>query len=150
MVFHVLINRHVAHLYHVWSCDVFDDQVLGRSHVIFPGSHAVRSHDMLGAEGSCDRFPQSRVLEVTKLELGLGAVVEQLVIAEWVIGLFGNAFLVGASFTHDSIPSLGSLCTCKACMCIPSLEHCWAWNSAINSLAWVSSPAGIHELSASV
>ena len=110
MVFHVLINRCAMHLYHVWSCDIFDDQVFGRSRVIFPGSHAVRSCDMLGAEGShdeshdksCDRFPQSHVLEVTKLELGLGAVVERLVIAEWVLGLFGNAFLVGASFAHDT------------------------------------------------
>ena len=67
----------------VWSCDIFDDQALGRSCAIFLGSHAIRSHDMLVTDGSCDeshdrsynRFPWSHVLEVTWLELGLGVVV---------------------------------------------------------------------------
>ena len=158
MVFHVLINRHITCLNHVWSCDVFDDQTLGGPCVVFPGSRAIRSHDMLGIGRSCDlshdrscnRFPQSHVLEITWLELGLGAVVNWLGIVEWVLGSFGNAFPVGMSFAHDSIPSLGSPCTCKACMHIPSLDRCWAWNSVINALAWVSSPTGIYELSASV
>ena len=113
-VFHVLINRHIMCPNRVWSGDVFNDQVLGRSYVIFPGSHAVRSHDMLGTEGSCDeshdrscdRFPWSCVLEVTWLELGLGAVVKRLVIVRWVLGLFGNVFLAGASFTCNSTMSL--------------------------------------------
>ena len=154
----MLINGRVACPNRVWSCDIFDDQFLGWSCVIFPGSRAVKSRDMLGTERShdescdesCDRFPRSHVLEITWLELGLGVVMKQLVIVGWVLGLFGNAFLVGASFACDSIPSLGSPCTCKAHMHIPSLERCWAWNSVISSLAWVSSPAGIHELSASV
>ena len=154
----MLINRCVTCPNHIWSCDVFDDQALGRSCVIFPGSCAVelrnklgigRSHD-LSCDRSGDRFPWSYVLEITWLELELGAVMKQLVIVKWVLGSFGNVFLVGASFTRNSIPSLGSPCTCKACIHIPSLECCWAWNSVINSLAWVSSPAGIHELSASV
>ena len=58
---------------HVWSCDVFDDQALGGSYAIFPGSHAVRSHDLLGTgrsrDRSCDRFPQSCVLDVTALSI---------------------------------------------------------------------------------
>ena len=57
----------------VWSCDVLDDQFLGWSCAIFPGSRAAKSRDMLGAgrshdescDGSCDRFPRSRVLEIT-------------------------------------------------------------------------------------
>ena len=84
MVFHVLINGCIAHPNCVWSCDVFDDQALGRSCVIFLGSCAIRSHNMLGTEGSCDescdrscdRFPWSCVLGVTWLELGLGVVVK--------------------------------------------------------------------------
>ena len=80
MVFQVLINRCVACLNWVWSCDMFGDQVFGRLCAIFPGSCAVRSHDMVVIEGSCDesrdrscdRFPQSHVLEITWLELGLG------------------------------------------------------------------------------
>ena len=80
MVFQVLINRCIMHPNQVQSCDVFDDQAFGRSCVIFPGSYAVRSHDMLVTEGSCDRlcdrFPWSHVLRVTWLELGLGAVVK--------------------------------------------------------------------------
>ena len=80
----MLINGRVACPNRVWSYDVFDNQALGRSCVIFPGSRAVRSHDMLVTEGSCDespdrscdRFPQSCVLGVTWLELGLGAVVQ--------------------------------------------------------------------------
>ena len=131
----MLINRHIACPNCVWSCDMFDNQALGRSYVILPGSYAVRSHDMLVIEGShdlsCDRsydrFPQSCVLRVTWLELELGAVVKQLVTVRWVLGLFGNVFLVGVSFAHNSIPSLGSPCTCKAHMCIPSLGHRWAW-----------------------
>ena len=111
MVFHVLINRHVMHLNCVWSCDMFDDQALGRSCVIFPGSCAIRSCDMSGTKGShdesydrsCDRFPWSCVLEITWLELGLGVVVKRLVIVEWVLGSFGNAFLVGASFACNNI-----------------------------------------------
>ena len=55
------------------------------------------SHDR-----SCDRFPWSHVLEITWLELGLGVVVKQLVIVEWVLGSFGNVFLVGASFARDT------------------------------------------------
>ena len=113
MVFHVLINGHVACPNCVWSCDVFDDQALGRSCAIFPGSRAVRSHDMLGTGRSCDqshdgsgdRFPWSHVLRIIWLEPGLGVVVKQLVIVEWVLGSFGNAFLVGASFAHDILPS---------------------------------------------
>ena len=83
-VFHVLINRHVIYPNHIWSCNMFDNQALGRSYVMFPGSCAVRSCDMLGTEGSCDlshdrscdRLSWSCVLEVTWLELGLGAVVK--------------------------------------------------------------------------
>ena len=118
MVFHVLINGCVAHLNHVWSCNVFDDQALGRSCVIFPGSCAVRSHNMLVTEGSydkscdrsCDRFPWSHVLEITWLELGLGSVVKQLVTVGWVLGLFGNAFLVGASFAYNMYSALPLPC----------------------------------------
>ena len=77
---------------------MFDDQFLGWSCAIFPGSRAVKSRDK-----SCDKFPQSRVLEITWLELGLGAVVKRLVIVEWVLGSFGNAFLVGASFARDTL-----------------------------------------------
>ena len=91
MVFQVLLNRHVICLNHIWSYDVFDDQSLGRSYAIFPGSHDI----------SCDRFPQSCVFGVTWLELGLGMVVKQLVIVRWVLGSFGNAFLVGMSFTRN-------------------------------------------------
>ena len=113
-VFHVLINRRIACPNHIWSYDIFDDQTLGRSCVIFPGSHVVRSHDMLGTgrlrdeshDRSCDTFPQSCVLESTWLELGLGAVVKQLVIVEWVLGSFGNAFLVGTSFTCNSLDAV--------------------------------------------
>ena len=73
MVFHMLINRHVMCLNRVWSYDMFDDQTLGRSCVVFPGSCAIRSRDMLGTgrscdkshDRSCDRFPQSHVLEIT-------------------------------------------------------------------------------------
>ena len=72
-VFHVLINGHGMCPNRIWSCDVFDDQTLGGSCVVFPGSHAVRSHYMLGTERlcdlshdrSCDRFPWSHVLEIT-------------------------------------------------------------------------------------
>ena len=89
---------------------MLDDQFLGWSCAIFPGSRAIKSCDTLGTgrscdkscDGSCDRFPQSRVLEITWLELGLGAVMKRLVIVEWVLGLFGNAFLVGASFARDT------------------------------------------------
>ena len=84
MVFQVLINGRVTCPNHVWSCDVFDDQSLGRSCAIFPGSCVVRSNDMLVTEGShdescdrlCDRFPWSHVLGATWLELGLGVVVK--------------------------------------------------------------------------
>ena len=80
IVFQVLINGCVTCPNRVQSCDVFDDQAFGRSCVIFPGSHAVRSCDMLVTEGShdrsCDRFPWSCVLRVTWLELGLGVVVK--------------------------------------------------------------------------
>ena len=94
----------------VWSCDVFDDPTLGRSRVAFPGACAVRSHDMSGTgrsrdeshDRSCDRFPWSHVLEITWLELGLGAVIKQLVIVAWVLGLFGNVFLVGTSEARDT------------------------------------------------
>ena len=63
------------HLNYIWSCDVIDDQFLGRLYAIFPGLHAVRSCDTLVMEGShdkpcdglCDRFPQSYVLGVTWL-----------------------------------------------------------------------------------
>ena len=83
-VFQVLINGCITCPNRVWSCNVLGDQYCGWSCVIFPGSHAVKSHDMLGTGGSrdkscdesCDRFPQSRVLEVTWLELGLGAVIK--------------------------------------------------------------------------
>ena len=109
-VFQVLINGHVTCPNHIWSCDVFDDQALGRSYVAFPGSHAVRSRDMLGTgrlcdeshDRSCDRFPRSRVLEITWLELGLGAVEKRLVIVKWVLGSFGNVFLVGTSFARNT------------------------------------------------
>ena len=73
---------------------MLDNQSLGRSCVTFPGSHAVRLHDILAME-------RSHVLGVTQLELGLGAVVKQLVIIRWVLGSFGNVFLVGTSFTYD-------------------------------------------------
>ena len=103
------INGRIACPNRVWSCDVLDDQFLGWSYVIFPGSRAIKSHDILGTgrshdkscDGSCDRFPQSCVLEITWLELGLGAVMKQLVIVEWVLGSFGNVFLVGASEACD-------------------------------------------------
>ena len=135
-IFHVLINGFIACPKCILSCDIVDDQSPGRSYVIFPGSHAIKSHNIVVAErscdrshaGSCDRFPQSSGLWVTWLLLGLG----------------------GVSFACLSIPSLGSPCTCKACMRIPSLRHCQAWNSATSSLACVNSPAGIHELLASV
>ena len=101
----MLINGRVACPNRVWSCDVLDNQFLGWSCAIVPGSRAVKSHDTLetgrSRDRSCDRFPQSRVLEITWLELGLGAVVKRLVIVEWVLGSFGNAFLVGASFARD-------------------------------------------------
>ena len=84
MVLQVLINGCVSCPNHIWFCDVFDDQDFGRSCVVFPGSHAVRSHDMLGTgrshdeshDRSYDRFPWSCVLEITQLELGLGAVMK--------------------------------------------------------------------------
>ena len=80
----MLINGHVACPNHVWSCDVLDDQFLGWSCAIFPGSCAVKSRDTLGTgrsrdrscDRSCDRFPRSCVLEITWLELGLGAVMK--------------------------------------------------------------------------
>ena len=80
----MLINGRVACPNRVWSCDVLDDQYFGWSCVIFPGSRAVKSRDMLETErshdescdGSRDRFPRSRVLEITWLELGLGAVMK--------------------------------------------------------------------------
>ena len=89
---------------------MLDDQFLGWSCVIFPGSRAIKSRDTLEMErsrdgscdGSCDKFPRSRVLEITWLELGLGAVMKRLVIVEWVLGSFGSAFLVGASFACDT------------------------------------------------
>ena len=95
----------------VWSCDILDDQSLGWSCVIFPGSRAIKSHDTLGTgrlcdescDGSCDKFPWSCVLEITWLELALGAVMKRLVIVEWVLGSFRNAFLVGASFARDTL-----------------------------------------------
>ena len=109
MVFQILINGHVMCPNLVWSCGAFDDQA--RSCVIFPGSRAVRSCDQLGAgrscdlsrDGSCDRFLWSRVLEITWLELGLGVVRKRLVIVKWVLGSFGNVFLVGASFACNII-----------------------------------------------
>ena len=109
MVFQVLINRCIACPNCVWSCDMFDDQVLGRLYTIFPGSCAIGSCDILGMRWSCDkscdgsgdRFPRSCGLGITWLELGLGVVIKLLVIVEWVLGLFGNAFLVGTSFTYD-------------------------------------------------
>ena len=124
-VFQVLINGRVACPNRVWSCDVLDDQSLGWSCVISPGSRAVKSCDMLGTgrsrdkscDGSCDRFPRSCVLEITWLELGLGAVMKRLVIVEWVLGSFGNAFLVGASFTCDS--------HCLSCGEIDFLSASW-------------------------
>ena len=86
----MLINGRVACPNRVWSCDVLDDQFLGWSCVIFPGSCAMKSRDTLGAGGSrdescdrsCDKFPWSRVLEITWLELGLGAVMKRLVFVE--------------------------------------------------------------------
>ena len=110
MVFQVLINGHVVCPNCIWSCDMIDDQRCGWSCVVFPGSCATRSRDTLGTggsrdkscDGSCDRFPQSRVLEITWLELGLGVVMKWLVIVKWVLGSFGNVFLVGASFAHDT------------------------------------------------
>ena len=74
----------------VWSCDVLDDQFLGWSCVIFPGSRAVRSCDMSETRRSrdescdelCGRFPWSRVLEITWLKLGLGVVMKHLVSVE--------------------------------------------------------------------
>ena len=119
-VFQVSVNGHVACPNRVWSCDVLDDQFLGWSWAIFPGSHAVKSRDTSGTgrscdkscDGSCDRFPWSCVLEITWLELGLGAVKERLVIVKWVLGLFGNVFLVGTSFAcnnqseHSDIPNI--------------------------------------------
>ena len=80
----MLINGRIACPNCIWSCDMLDDQFLGWSCATFPGSRAVKSHDTLGTgrsrdgscDGSCDRFPQSRVLEITWLELGLGAVRE--------------------------------------------------------------------------
>ena len=113
----------------------------GRSCVIFPGSHAVRSCVMLVTEGShdlscvrlCDRFPWSCVLGVTWLELGLGAVVKQLVTVRWILGSFGNTFLVGVSFTHNSSPATpphvavgAHISCCHTCTChslLHSLEH---------------------------
>ena len=108
-VFQVLINGRVACPNRMWSCDVLDDQYFGWSCAIFPGSPAIKSCDTLGTvrsrdgscDGSCDRFPWSRVLEITWLELGLGAVIIRLVLVECVLGLFGNSFLVGASFARD-------------------------------------------------
>ena len=102
----MLINGRIACPNHVWSCDMFDDQVLGRLCAIFPGSCAIGSCDILGmrrsrdesCDGSGDRFPQSCGLGITWLELGLGVVIKLLVIVEWVLGSFGNAFLVSASF----------------------------------------------------
>ena len=110
-VFHVLINRHVACPNRIWSSDMFDDQALGGSCVIFPGSHAIRSHDMLGTErsrdkscdGSGDRFPQSHVLGITWLELGFrGSSKTTCDLSKQVLGSFGNVFLVGTSFARDT------------------------------------------------
>ena len=98
-VFQVLINGRVARPNRVWSCDVLDDQFLGWSCVLFPGSRVIKSRDMLrtgrsrdmlrtgrscdeSRDGSCDRFPRSCVLEITWLELGLGAVMKHLVSVE--------------------------------------------------------------------
>ena len=72
-VFQVLINGRVACPNRVWSCDVLDDQFLGWSCVIFPGPRALESRDSLEMErsrdeprdGSGDRFPRSRALEIT-------------------------------------------------------------------------------------
>ena len=80
----MLINGCITCPNHIWSCDVFDDQAFGGSCVTFPESRAVRSCDMLGTgiscdascDRSCNRFPWSCVLEITWLELGLGAVVK--------------------------------------------------------------------------
>ena len=52
---------------------MLDDQSLGWSCAVFPGSRAVKSRGTLGTGrsrdrscgGSGDRFPQSRVLEIT-------------------------------------------------------------------------------------
>jgi len=49
----------------ILSSDLVDDQSLGRLYVIFPGSCAIKSCDVVVAEwscdklyvGSCDRFP---------------------------------------------------------------------------------------------
>ena len=95
---------------------MFDDQAFGKSCVISPGSRAVRSCDPPGTErscdksrdGSCDRFPWSHVLEITWLELELGVVVNHLVIVKWVLGSFGNAFLVGVSFACNTCDCLSS------------------------------------------
>ena len=61
-------------------------------------------------------------------------------------------FLDGVDFVHDSIPSLGFPCSCKAH--IPSLDFCTAFSTALNcamsSLACVSSLAGIQVQLASV
>ena len=80
----MLINRRIACPNRVWSCDMLDDQFLGWSCAIFPGSCTIKSCDTLetgrsrdgSCDRSCDRFPRSRVLEITWLELRLGAVMK--------------------------------------------------------------------------
>ena len=83
MTCHVLINRLDTRPMCILSCDIVDDQFLDRSCVIvpgsqgrrFPGSHAIRSRDIIEAEGShdkscggsCDKFPWSRDLKITGL-----------------------------------------------------------------------------------
>ena len=71
MVFHMLINRRIAHLKFTRPNDRVDDQSLGRSPVLFPGSCVV-SRDTFEAWRSRDRscdlvtclFPGSCVLEI--------------------------------------------------------------------------------------
>ena len=71
----MLINGLGTHPKHILSCDLVDDQFLDRSCVIFPGSWdcifpglcAIKSHDSIVVEGSCDRFPRSYDPEVMDL-----------------------------------------------------------------------------------
>jgi len=64
MIFHVLINGLDVCPKCVLSCDIVDNHFLGRLCVIFPGSHAVKSHDIQvvvrshdeSHVGSCDKF----------------------------------------------------------------------------------------------
>jgi len=54
----MLINGLDVHPKCILSCDIVDDHFFDRSYVIFPGSHAAKSHDVIVAEGSHD---ESRV-----------------------------------------------------------------------------------------